>query len=243
MTRPLSLEGMGVGSGTPAPQPGEPGARAAGGVELQPPFPVQFKGSRLARWLLRCAGWRVVFDGLPAMQGVVVAYPHTSNWDFVVAMMAKWSIGVPVHFWAKDSLFGIPLFGRWLTWLGGVAVARTAPAGVVGQAVALLEQHRQDGRFFWLGLAPEGTRKATPGWRSGFYRTVLQAGVPLGLAQLDYGRRQVVVSRFIQLSGDEAADMARIAASYQGVRGCVPANAAPVVLLDAAVPRSETVVK
>lgn len=219
------------------------GARQPAGGDFSPPYAVQFKGSRFARWLMRCAGWRVVFDGLPALQGVLVAYPHTSNWDFVVAMMAKWSIGVPVHFWAKDSLFRIPLFGRWLAWLGGVAVQRTASAGVVGQAVALLEQQRRDGQFFWLGLAPEGTRKAIPGWRSGFYRTALRAGVPLGLAQLDYGNKQVVVSSFIMLSGDEAADMARIAASYQGVRGCVPANAAPVVLLDASVPRSQTVVK
>ena len=213
------------------------------GGDFSPPHAVQFKGSRLARWLLGCAGWRVVFDGLPALQGVVVAYPHTSNWDFPLAMLAKWSIGVPLHFWAKDSLFRIPLFGRWLAWLGGVAVQRTSSAGVVGQVVAMFEQHRRDRQFFWLGLAPEGTRKATPGWRSGFYQTALRAGVPLGLAQLDYGNKQVVVSTFITLSGDEAADMARIAASYQGVRGCVPANAAPVALLDASVPRSQTVVK
>jgi 1-acyl-sn-glycerol-3-phosphate acyltransferase len=215
----------------------------SGSPEFKPPYPVQFRGSRLARALLAVFGWRVVFDGLPALQGVVVAYPHTSNWDFVVAMLAKWSIGVPVHFWAKDSLFRVPLFGRWVAWLGGAPVQRGAPAGVVGQVVAVMDQHRRDGQFFWLGLAPEGTRKPTPGWRSGFYQTALRAQVPLGLAQLDYGNKQVVVTCFITLSGDEAADMARIAASYQGVRGCVPANAAPVVLLDAAVPRAETVVK
>jgi hypothetical protein len=92
--------------------------------------PVQLRGSAVARRLLRLAGWRVAFDGLPARQGVVIVYPHTSNWDFIVGVLAKWSIGIPVAFWGKASLFRVPLFGRWLRWLGGVpvgAVHRKAP--------------------------------------------------------------------------------------------------------------------
>jgi 1-acyl-sn-glycerol-3-phosphate acyltransferase len=214
-----------------------------GATDFEPPFPVQFQGSRLARWVLAWLGWKVEFAGLPALQGVLVVYPHTSNWDFVVLMLAKLSLGVPVQFWGKAPLFGIPLFGRWLRRMGGVPVQRTAPAGVVGQAVTLFEQYKREGRYFWLGLAPEGTRKALPGWRSGFYKTTVRAGVPLGLVQLDYGRKRVRATCFITLRGEPAADMARIAGYYQGVRGCVPGNAAPIVLLDASVPRTETVVK
>ena len=73
---------------------------------------MQLLGSALARGLLRAAGWRVVFDGLPAAQGVAIVYPHTSNWDFVVGILAKWAIGIPVTFWGKDSLFRVPVFGR-----------------------------------------------------------------------------------------------------------------------------------
>lgn len=207
------------------------------------PYPVQFAGSALARWLLRRMGWSVHFDGLPAMQGVVVIYPHTSNWDFVVLIMAKWAIGIPVRFWSKESLFRIPLFGRWLRRLGGAPVARTSSRGVVGDTVAQLEQARTRGEYFWLAVAPKGTRKFIPGWRSGFYRIVVQTGVPLGLARIDYRLRDVRVADFIRLSGDEAADFQRIAVAFEGVTGCRPGNAAPIRLLDASVPRSETIVK
>jgi 1-acyl-sn-glycerol-3-phosphate acyltransferase len=113
----------------------------------------------------------------------------------------------------------------------------------VGQAVDLFIEKKDRKDFFWLGLAPEGTRRAIPGWRSGFYRTAVQAGVPLGLARLDYAHREVTLLDFIRLSGDEACDMARIRATYAGAQGKYPANAAPIQLLAPDVPRSETVVK
>lgn len=207
------------------------------------PYPVQFAGSAVARWLLRRMGWRVKFEGLPAMQGVLAVYPHTSNWDFVVLIVMKWAVGIPVRFWGKNSLFRIPLFGRWLRSLGGVPVERTSPQGMVGATVAQLQQARDRGEYFWLAVAPEGTRKRIPGWRSGFYRTAVQAGVPLGLVRVDYRLREVTVVDFIRLSGDVAADFQRIAAAFEGVTGCKPANAAPIRLLDASVPRNETIVK
>jgi 1-acyl-sn-glycerol-3-phosphate acyltransferase len=211
--------------------------------EFQKPHPVQFSGSRLARWILRRLGWTVKFDGLPALQGVLAVYPHTSNWDFVVLILVKWAVGIPARFWGKHKLFRIPLFGTWLSWLGGVPVERTSPRGVVGQAVDQLVKARSQGQYFWLALAPEGTRKRIPGWRSGFYQTTLQAGVPLGLVRLDYRKREVAVTDFLQLTGDETADFKRIARTYEGVVGCIPGNAAPIQLMDASVPRAETIVK
>jgi len=211
--------------------------------DYPPPYPVQFAGSAVARWLLRRIGWRVQFEGLPALQGVLAIYPHTSNWDFVILVLMKWALGVPVRFWGKHSLFRIPLFGRWLRSLGGVPVERTASHGVVGDTAARLEQARVQGQYFWLAVAPEGTRKHIPGWRSGFYRTAVQAGVPLGLVRVDYRLREVTVVDFIRLSGDESADFSRIAAAFEGVTGCRPANAAPIRLLDPSVARSDTIVK
>ena len=211
--------------------------------DYAPPYPVQFRGSSVARWLLELFGWKVRFKGLPALQGIVVVYPHTSNWDFVVMILVKWALGVQASFWGKDRLFRIPLFGAWLRWIGGVPVERTSPRGVVAQAVDLFELKRKRKEFFWIGLAPEGTRRAIPGWRSGFYRTALRARVPLGLARLDYGTREVTLLDFIDLGGDEVHDMARVAAAYRGVQGCRPGNAAPIRLLDPSVARSETINK
>jgi 1-acyl-sn-glycerol-3-phosphate acyltransferase len=190
--------------------------------------PVQLHGSVLARALLRLAGWRICFDGLPAQQGVAIVYPHTSNWDFVVGILAKWGIGIPVTFWGKDSLFRVPLFGRWMRWLGGVPVDRASANGIVGQMARALQAARDEGRFLWLALAPEGTRGRAEGWRSGFYHVALQAHVPVGLVFFDFGRREIGFERFLILSGDLAADIAEVARGFAGRSGRRPQFAAPI---------------
>src|SRR5690606_27603071 len=139
-------------------------------VLLPGPFPVHFRGSRLARALLALAGWRVQVDGFPGRQGVAVVYPHTSHWDFVVGVLAKWAIGIPVSFWGKDTLFEVPVFGRWLRWLGGIPIERRSPKGAVGAMVQTMREAVSSDALLWLALSPEGTRRHTAGWRSGFYQ-------------------------------------------------------------------------
>ena len=75
------------------------------------PYAHQMKGHVWAAWLLKLIGWRVDFHGLPTLQGVAIVYPHTSNWDFCTAMLCKWTMGLPLFFWCKDSLLKIPVFG------------------------------------------------------------------------------------------------------------------------------------
>lgn len=192
--------------------------------------PVQLKGQAWARALLGLFGWRTAFEGLPAHQGVLVAYPHTSNWDFVVGILTRWAIGVPVVFWGKDSLFKVPLFGRWLRWIGGIPVDRRNPTGIVDDMVARFERAQQQGDTFWLALAPEGTRARQDFWRSGFYRVTVRSQVPLGLAFFDYPRKRVGVTRFVRLCGEPAADMAAIASAYADVQGARPEQASPIAL-------------
>jgi len=185
----------------------------------------------LARKLLGVLGWRLQFEGLPTLQGVFVVYPHTSNWDFVFAVLAKWALGVQLNFWGKDTLFRVPLLGRWLRWLGGIPAVRNAPGGLVGQAIAELSAARRQERYCWLGLAPEGTRKRAAGWRSGFYKTALHANVPVCLVKLDFALRRIDATHFLHLSGDADRDFSRIAEFFSSVKGCIPENATPVVLL------------
>lgn len=192
--------------------------------------PVQLRGSTLARGLLRLFGWRLLWDGLPARQGVLAVYPHTSNWDFPVGLLAKWALGLHVTFWGKDSLFRPPLFGRWMRWLGGVPVDRANPGRIVPDMVERMRAARAADEFCWLALAPEGTRSATRGWRSGFHRVCVEAGVPLALVHLDFGRRRVGVHACLRLGGNADADMAEIARRFEGVRGCRPELAAPIRL-------------
>jgi 1-acyl-sn-glycerol-3-phosphate acyltransferase len=205
--------------------------------------PYQFKGSRLARGLLKALGWRIEFDGFPTLQGVAVVYPHTSNWDAPLMFLVKWAVGVQVKFWGKDTLFKIPLLGRWLRWMGGIPVERTSKHGMAQQMLLAMVAAKQANEYFWLGLAPEGTRKYIPGWRSGFYRVAVAADVPLLVVTLDYSRRQCKLNQFVKLTGDEVQDMQQVAEICAPARGLKPANMAPVVLLEASVDRAGTVVK
>ncbi len=197
------------------------------------PYPVQLQPSKFWHWMLRRIGWRVAFAGLPAQQGVLTVYPHTSNWDPFVVYIAKRAVGLRVRFWAKESLFKIPLLGPWLRSFGGVPIVRGAGAqGVVGATVTQIREAQARGERFWLALAPEGTRAYVEGWRSGFYRVAVQADLPLGLWQLDYKNREVRIVDFIRLTGNETEDFARIAQALKGAVGLYPEQAGPVRLLE-----------
>jgi 1-acyl-sn-glycerol-3-phosphate acyltransferase len=195
--------------------------------------PVQLQGSAFARRVLDAAGWQIKFNGLPAKQGVAIVYPHTSNWDLPVGLFAKWALGFSPSFWSKDSLFKVPLLGAWMRWVGGVPVDRKSPRGLVEQMVERVKTAKQQDEFFWLVIAPEGTRGYHEHWRSGFYRVACQAAVPLALVYFDYAERVIGFDRFIRLSGDTDADMAVIAAHLAHRRGKRPEFAGPVRLAPA----------
>lgn len=171
-------------------------------------------GAKLGAGLMRLIGWRLVYVPPPQPKSVIIVYPHTSNWDFVVGFIARSVAGIRCHFAAKDTLFR-GLFGRWLARVGGIPVNRREPTGFVGQLVR--EFARRD--EFHVVFTPEGTRSRTEHWKSGFYRLALAVKVPLGLAFIDYGAREVGIGAWLDLTGDEEADLERIRAFYAGKRG------------------------
>jgi 1-acyl-sn-glycerol-3-phosphate acyltransferase len=183
---------------------------------------------RLAAWTLRAFGWKVrLCEPIPA-RCVAIFYPHTSNWDTVVGLLAKAVIGLRIHFIGKDTLFRWPLRPVLVSW-GGIPVNRREPQGFVGEIER--EFARRD--EFLLAIAPEGTRRRTEHWKSGFYRIARTANVPLALAYIDFPSREIGVGAYIDLTGDEAADMACISAFYAGKRGRHPENQGPIRLHDA----------
>lgn len=189
----------------------------------------QFKGNAWARFILRLFGWKVLCHGLPKGGGVLIAYPHTSNWDFVLGLLAHWAIGIPMVFLGKDSLFKIPIFGRIMRYWGGVPVERTEHHGMIDQMAKLLQSPEFKERNAWFALAPEGTRKYTPYWRSGFYYMTFKANVPLGLAYFNYERKEVGLTHFLMLTGNIAADLNHISQYYaEKSLGLYPDKAAPV---------------
>jgi 1-acyl-sn-glycerol-3-phosphate acyltransferase len=184
-------------------------------------------GQRTALRLLNMIGWNVYFKPLPGPHGIAVVYPHTSNIDFFIGLLAKWAVGVQFRWLAKDSLFRGPM-GVLMRYWGGVAVDRSAPQG----AIRRLAENMLASKWFWLAITPEGTRGYRPCWKSGFYRIALAAQVPVALVAIDYGKKVVDVTKTITLTGDEAADMAAIAQAYEGVQAMYPKDAAPIRLAE-----------
>ena len=173
--------------------------------------------SRFCRALLRLAGWKVVLVRPPGPKAVVIVYPHTSNWDFIVGILARYAIAIPFRFVGKDTLFRWP-FGGLFRRLGGIPVNRRQSTGFVGGLIEAFDKADS----LYLAIAPEGTRRRIDHWKSGFYRVALAANVPLGLAFIDYSRREVGIEAWLSLSGNEAEDLAGIRAGYSNKRGKRP---------------------
>jgi len=178
---------------------------------------------RLAGWLLSCAGWRVEIAWPPTAHGVIIVYPHTSNWDFAVGFLARLAAGLPARWIGKDTLFRWPVAGL-LRWMGGIPVNRSAPGGLLEQLAAEM----RNSPCLWLALAPEGTRARTDHWKSGFYRLALRARVPVGLGFVDYRRKAVGVGPWLDLSGEVDQDLARMRAFYQDKVGLHPGQAGDI---------------
>lgn len=179
-----------------------------------------------ARLLLKLMGWKLLDLPERPARAVVIAYPHTSNWDFPMALIGLAALALDARWAGKDTLF-VGWRGPIMNFLGGIPVNRRERTGFVERLAG--ELARRD--HFHLVIAPEGTRSRTEGWKSGFYRIALSAKVPVVLATVDYPKREIGLLGSIELSGDETADMARIAACYAGRAGKRPAGAAPIRLL------------
>jgi len=150
-------------------------------------------------------GWRVI-DKSPAITHCVVCVaPHTSNWDFVVGHLACYRMGRRMHFLMKDSWFRGPL-GALFRSMGGIPVNRSDSNGLTDYLASCFA----DNEHFTLVITPEGTRSANADWKTGFYRIVQKAGVPLLLAYLDYETKEVCVSEPFTISGDIDDDMLAI---------------------------------
>jgi len=156
---------------------------------------------------------------------VVIAAPHTTNWDFPITLaMAKVS-GVKISWLGKRSLFKGPM-GPLMRHLGGVAIDRAAPGGMVASLAAEFAARER----LALVVPAEGTRARTDYWKSGFYRIAELAEVPIVLAFVDRYTRSGGFSPAIAVTGDIGADMTRIRAFYDGKEGLKPGRFGPIRL-------------
>ena len=178
---------------------------------LQPPL------RAFARWFFRVKGWRIEGELPPeAQRCVLIAAPHTSNWDLPYMLMAAFALRMDVHWMGKASIFKFP-WGPLMRWLGGIAVQRGAQKGkqveMAVQAVLAAEGPLQ------LVIAPEGTRSRVREWKTGFYRIAQGAQLPILPSYLDFGGRRVGLGPLFWPTGDAEADIARLRAFYAPYKG------------------------
>jgi len=171
----------------------------------------------LGRWALRAIGWRVEGEIPNLSKFVLIAAPHTSNWDFVVGITAKLALGIGVVFLGKDTLFRFPLGMLMRRW-GGVPVDRSVSRDVVSSIVG--EFARRDRMV--LALAPEGTRKHVARWRTGFYHIAHAARVPIVPVALNFGARAIQIGTPFRTTGDLERDLPELQQRFAGVRGLRP---------------------
>ena len=178
---------------------------------------------KIARGILRLIGWKIVGHVPTMKKAVLVAAPHTSNWDGFLLLVYKVAVDIDVNFFAKHSLFWWPL-GTILNALGAIPVDRNKKSGSVQQAI---EKFAEEDALF-LAMAPEGTRRYKRYWRTGFYRIAMAAKVPVVLGFADYEKKTLGLGKTIELSGDPEQDLAAIREFYASVTPHRPENRAPV---------------
>jgi 1-acyl-sn-glycerol-3-phosphate acyltransferase len=184
---------------------------------------------RIRRWLARlflaATGWRAEGARPDARHYVLIAAPHTSNWDFPYLLAFAEHFDMRISWLGKASLFRAP-FGALMRRLGGIAIERGRSERRVEEIARLFDRQDELG----LVVPAEATRSRSEYWRSGFYHIALTAGVPIVMSYLDYARKRGGIGPAFVPTGDVARDMDRVRAFYADKQGRYPADFGPVRL-------------
>jgi 1-acyl-sn-glycerol-3-phosphate acyltransferase len=164
---------------------------------------------QLGKWVLDAAGWTIATPAPEAKKLVLIAAPHTSNWDFLYSLATTNALGMNLRFVAKDSLFRQPL-GSLFRALGGIPVDRSKNNNLVDALAQEFTRHDE----LALMVPAEGTRGRGTYWKSGFYHIARRAGVPIGLGFLDYRTQRAGIGTPFWPTGNLKADMDAIRAFY-----------------------------
>ena len=175
--------------------------------------------SRLCAWILDQLGWVIHVDYPDVKKYVLIVAPHTSNWDFPLGILAARAINLDIHWMGKHALFRWP-YGWIFRALGGTPVNRQQSVNLSQQMAELFARSEH----YILALAPEGTRRKTDHWKTGFYYIARAANVPVVMGYLDHRRRQVGIGSAFYPSDDIEADFNQIRQFYKNKTGKIPEN-------------------
>ena len=160
-----------------------------------------------ARYLLKIFGWKVE-GSVPPIDGnknlILIAGPHTSNWDGIFGFAAILGLDAKISFFGKYSLFTKPLLGRFLKYMGGIPVDKSKPGkGLTDVAIANMK------KLNWslIAISPEGTRSKTTKMRSGFLRIANAVEGQIFLGAFDFGRKRIFLDTFYKPTGNFEQDL------------------------------------
>lgn len=174
----------------------------------------------VAQRLLALLGWRLDIHLPDEPKLVVLAAPHTSNWDGVLAVLAIFALDIRLGLFVKHTAFENRLVGPVLRKAGAIPIDRRAPGGVIGQTVETFKTRPE----LLIGLAPEGTRRRVDKWKRGFHLIASEARVPIVCAYMDYGRKVIGTGPKLDRVGSYEQDLEQIQAFYRGITPRRPEN-------------------
>lgn len=171
----------------------------------------------LARFIIWIFGWKILGKAPTEKKYVILIVPHTSYVDFFFGKLANWAMGVEPKLLIKKEAFTFmlgPLIRMW----GGVPIDRSNSHSVVPDVVKMFDENDE----FVLGITPEGTRKRNPNWKTGFYRIAEAAKVPICLAFIDFGKKELSMEKMFTPTGNMEKDIREIKLYYKDKVGYRP---------------------
>jgi 1-acyl-sn-glycerol-3-phosphate acyltransferase len=162
--------------------------------------------SKISFAILKLFGWKTTFKPFPGPRGIIVVYPHTSNWDFPLGVLWKSAHQVGPRWVAKDSLFKPPVLGWLMRKLGGIGIKREGNLDVAQslKKTILAEDN------CWLVIAIEGTRSYKPYVHFGYYYIAKAADVPIGLARIDYKTKTIGIEEYRRVKGTPEEELEQL---------------------------------
>ena len=178
----------------------------------------------ISKILLRLSGWKIVGNTNFPKKCVVIAAPHTSNWDFILGKLYSYIIGVNGNFLLKSQLFK-PIIGSLFRWSGAIPVYRHQKNNLVSQLTRLFEE--EDSLI--LAMSPEGSRAYVSKWKTGFYHIAKAAKVPIVLLKIDYRLKEIGIIKLLNVTQDLNSDFTQIEKEYSKVSPKLKENYNPKI--------------
>ena len=186
-------------------------------------IPKRLRGNRsqilrkIGRFGINISGWTIKGQVPDEERIVIIAAPHTSNWDFILAMLAIFGLNIKLRWLGKHSIFK-PGFKKFFEWLGGIPVYRDNPSTLIENVVDIVKKEKS----IVIAMTPEGTRKKVNRWKTGFLRIAKQTQSKILLISIDAPTKSIEIGKIFNPTGDSEEDLVFIQKYYSSFRGINP---------------------